>query len=167
MYQISEGQLQQVTNEIAKRDAKIEKLTLKARASRAAGQARIVGEIVGTGLIMGAVRGKLESPDGTFNIPGVNFDAELAIGLAITGAGLLMAQSKGKQAKYADDALTVGSAILGSFARGVAKHWGKTGQFAMTGIGGALPPVPQQYLDFGSVGGSVGADISDVIARGL
>lgn len=139
MYRISDSQLAQVQDEIAKRDSTITKLRMKDRARKAASQAKTVGEIVGTGLIMGAVRGKFEKHDGTFNIPGVNFDLELALGLAITGAGLLGAQGKGPMNKYSDDILTVGSTILAGFARGVAKHWGKTGAFKMSGVSGELP----------------------------
>lgn len=163
MYSITERQLGQFQDEIAKRDQKIEKLTIKQRAQKAGNQAKIVGEIVGASLLMGAVRGKFEAADGSFNIPGLNFDAELALGIAVTGAGLVMAQQKGKAARYADDALTVGSALLGGYMRGVARHWGKTGQFKMTAVGADMQALPAGWMGYSESNPSV----LDALTHGL
>lgn len=139
MYRISDGQISELQGEIAKRDDKIERLTMKQRARRAANQATLIGEIVGTGVLIGAARGKCEQKWGKFTVPGLDFDAELALGVFILGSGLVMAQS-GQTAvsRWADDALIVGSTILAGFGRSVAKSWVKTGTFSLTNVG-ALP----------------------------
>lgn len=148
-YRMSGADLARLEGEFAKKESRIQKLQLEARARKAAGQFKTIGEIVGAAIIMGAIRGKFQKADGTFNVPGVNFDAELATGLLVVGIGLVGAQSKGQLNKYSDDILTVGSAILGGYARGVAKHWGKTGQLQMSGVSG-VGALPSGWVGYGA-----------------
>jgi hypothetical protein len=141
MFRISSEQLNKVQSVIAAKDALIEKMRLKERATKGLSQAKTVGEIVGTALVMGAVRGKCEKEYGNFQVPGLEFDAELALGVLITGAGFVMAQTSNRDAqRYSQDVLTVGSTILAGFARGVARNWGKTGEFSLNTIAGGASP---------------------------
>jgi hypothetical protein len=99
----------------------------KAKAIEKAEEIKTVAEVVGAAGIMGFARGKLEAPDGSFNVPGTNVDVELAVGLALTGAGMLEALGK---SSMNEDILNAGSGVLAHYVGQIARKWGKTGTFS-------------------------------------
>lgn len=136
-YRLSERGMNELQGEIAKKERKIEQLTIKQKALKAANKAKTAGEIIGTGLLMGALRGKFEDKaTKQFNVPYLDFDAELALGVAITGAALFDAFGP----RYSNDALIVGSTIIAGFARGFAKNWMVSGEMKLTGVGATALP---------------------------
>jgi hypothetical protein len=98
----------------------------KKRAEEKAGEIKQTLEVVGAAAGVGALRGKMEEADGSFNIPGTSIDIELVIGMGLLGASMMDLFGK-----YDEDVLAVGNGIMAHYIGQVARHWTKTGSLSM------------------------------------
>jgi hypothetical protein len=89
--------------------------------------AKVVAETVGSAIVVGFVRGKMEAADGSWNIPGTGVDIEGVAGLALVGAAL----SRKVFGKHDADAIQAGSGILAHYAGQLARKFAKTGTFSL------------------------------------
>lgn len=126
---ISDAQLAKVNQYAANVQSKLAKA--KEKAEEKAGEVKTGLEIVGAAVGVGFVRGKVEKAGKEFRVPGTQIDLELALGLGITGAGLMDAFGK-----FDQDALNVGYGILAHWGGQIARKAATTGNFsAIAGSG--------------------------------
>jgi tRNA A22 N-methylase len=137
--QVSRGAIERVSNTVASLKKKNETLQRKVREGQAIDQALTVATIVGAGAVTGAARGWVEKQGKQFTVPGTSIDAELAIGLAAIGCAVFEVGGK----KLSDHALLAGAAVLGNYARNVAKASVKTGSIQTTNVGATAPGAAQ------------------------
>lgn len=109
-----------------------------------ANQVKGVGENLLGAAGIGAIRGKMEEPDGSWNIPGTEIDAEVAVGLACVGLGFAAQQSAPLKTlkPAADDLINIGSGVLAHYTGQLARKFAKTGQVSFVAgadVGGAYP----------------------------
>lgn len=105
-------------------------------------------QTAGAATAVGFLRGKMEKPDGSWNIPGTPIDWEAVIGLA--GVGLALSDLAGKQTDFV---LNASNGVLSHYMGQVARKWAKTGTFSLVAgddmVGDYLPPAygdPTSYV---------------------
>lgn len=121
---ISDAQLARVQNTMASNQSRTDRARKKAKEK--ATEMTYMLEMVGGAGAMGFVRGKMEEPDGSWNIPGTTIDIEMVAGLGLVGAALFDLFGK-----WDDDALMVGGGVLAHYTGQVFRKFGKTGDFAL------------------------------------
>lgn len=128
---ISEQALAKIQSAMTAANTRVERWKEKMKKDETYRDIKMTGEALGSAAIMGFLRGKYEQPDGTFNLPYVAFDAELAAGLALIGCSY--ANLFGK---YDEDFASAGLGILSHYVGQVARKTAKSGQFSMVAGGG-------------------------------
>lgn len=123
---ISDARLAQYKETLAKAKSAGKRAAVKARERSRANQFKSSAEMLVGAAGVGFARGKMEEPDGTWNIPGTGIDYEMVLGGALTGVGLL--QYAGV---YSDDLLNIGSGILAHYSGQLARKYAKTGTFTL------------------------------------
>lgn len=129
--QISESALAKIETAMAQSNRKLANLKEKYSKQETIRDMKMTGEALGSAAIMGFIRGKYETPEGTFNLPWISVDAELAVGMAFLGLAYFNAFGK-----YDEDAASVGLGILCHYVGQVARKTAKTGSFSMVAGGG-------------------------------
>lgn len=136
MANISNAGITKVQNHIASLQNKIARA--KVQAEIKAGEVKDGLEVVGAPTVLGFVRGKMEKDGKPFVIPGTQIDIELALGMALAGAGLMDAFGK-----YDQDAMMCGYGMLAHYGGQLGRNYGRTGEFSLIAgeeeIVGALP----------------------------
>jgi hypothetical protein len=122
---ISDTALAKVQTAMTSANTRVEKLKEKYRKEETMRDIKMTGEALAGAAIVGFLRGKYEQADGTFNLPYVAVDAELAVGIGLLGAAYL------SPSKYAEDAASVGLGVLSHYVGQVARKAGKTGQLSL------------------------------------
>jgi len=85
-----------------------------------------VAETLGAAGAIGWLRGKMQQPDGSWNIPGTTIDIEL-----VAGVGLLGMSYAKMLGKYDDDANAMALGVLSHYMGQVGRKFGATGQFSL------------------------------------
>lgn len=142
---VSERGLARIQNTVA--SLKKSKATAIKRARTVSEKSRIknAGYAMAGAAAMGFVRGKMEDPDGTWNLFDV-VDGELLVGAGLLAGGLFLSQ-KASAPKEAAEALTgMGAGALSHYLGQVARKYAKTGEYSMVAghsdyslVGGAAP----------------------------
>lgn len=109
---------------------------VKASAEIKAGEIKDGIEVVGAPAILGFIRGKMEKEGKTLTFPGTQIDIELALGMALAGAGLMDAFGK-----YDNDAMMAGYGLLAHYFGQLGRNFGKSGELSLVAGDsvGALP----------------------------
>lgn len=123
---ISDTALAKIQNAMTATNTRMEKIREKYQKQETIRDMKMTGEALGSAAIMGFLRGKYEQADGTFNLPYVAVDAELAAGLGLLGGAYLNFFGK-----YDEDFASAGLGILSHYVGQVARKTAKTGQFTM------------------------------------
>jgi hypothetical protein len=107
-------------------------------------ETRMIGGAVGAAAVLGFARGKLEDASGVWNVPLVDFDAELVSGFSLLAVGLLA-----KKFAFREDALNMSTGILSHYIGQIARKTAKTSKFTMVAGNhevGALPRYGSPYV---------------------
>lgn len=123
---ISDTALAKVQSAMTAANTRYEKLKEKYSKEETMRDIKMTGEALGSAAIMGFLRGKYEQADGTFNLPYVAVDAELAVGLGLMGGAYLNLFGK-----FDEDFASAGLGILSHYVGQVARKTAKTGSFSM------------------------------------
>ena len=123
---ISDTALAKVQGAMTAANTRYEKLKEKYQKEETIRDMKMTGEALGASAIMGFLRGKYEKADGTFNLPYVAVDAELAVGVALLGGAYLNAFSK-----YDEDFASAGLGILSHYIGQIARKSAKGQGFTM------------------------------------
>lgn len=123
---ISDTALAKVQTAMTNANTRYEKLKEKYQKEETIRDMKMTGEALGSAAIMGFLRGKYEQADGTFNLPYVAVDAELAVGLGLLGGAYLNLFGK-----YDEDFASAGLGVLAHYVGQVARKTAKTGSFTM------------------------------------
>ena len=91
-------------------------------------------ECVGGAAGVGYLRGKMESADGSWTVPGTDLDVELVGGAAGAVVSVFMPHLAGK---YSDDLLEVSKGVLSHYFGQVGRKYAKTGKFSLVAGGEA------------------------------
>jgi len=128
---ISDSALAKIENAMATANTRYTKLKEKYQKEETIRDMKMTGEALGSAAIMGFLRGKYEQADGTFNLPYVAVDAELAVGMALLGGAYLNLFGK-----FDEDFASAGLGVMSHYVGQVARKTAKTGTFSMIAGGG-------------------------------
>jgi hypothetical protein len=123
---ISDSALAKIENAMASANTRYVKLKEKYQKEETIRDMKMTGEALGSAAIMGFLRGKYEQADGTFNLPYVAVDAELAIGMALLGGAYLNLFGK-----FDEDFASAGLGVMSHYVGQIARKTAKTGTFSM------------------------------------
>lgn len=132
---ISDTGLARVQSALTNANTKVERLKEKYKKEETIRDLKMTGEALGSAAIMGYLRGYYEKDQKPFNLPYIDVDAELAVGLALMGGAYL-----NLFAKYDEDFASAGLGILSHFVGQVARNNAKSAKgsgFSLVAGGGA------------------------------
>lgn len=129
---LSDSALAKIETAMASANNRYTKLKEKYQKQETIRDMKMTGEALGSAAIFGFLRGKYEQADGTFNLPYLAVDAELAVGMALLGCSYL-----NMFGKYDEDFASAGLGIMSHYVGQVARKTAKSGSFSM--IAGSAP----------------------------
>lgn len=140
--QISETQLARLGEQVNQSRALAARLRDQLKSKATQDNAVVLASATAGAAGFGYLRGRLEAPNGAWNIPGTTIDYEAVACVALTalalGGGMI---SKGFK-RFEGPATSVAAGVLGHYAGQLARKFAKSGSFSLVAGGYGMLPSP-------------------------